>query len=341
MKKTLIALAAVAATGAAFAQSSVTLYGVADIAVGDTNAKTVTGANADSIRALASSPLNNGNSRIGFRGVEDLGGGLKAGFNFEQNVSLADGSTGNGTTTALSTDVDTFQRAANLFVSGGFGEVRLGRQLTTSFHSVTAWELTGAANYSVVASQFGFAGAGSRDDALIRYISPAFGGFTVSAATVLKGNDANSAVAGEQNKYDLAATYTAGPIAASIAYNKVQRGNEGMALGGRYDFGMFKVAASYHNNENTTGQIRSEGFTVGAGATLGPVALTLDVARDTEFKDTNWVLEAKYPLSKRTFVYGVVTEDGKRAAKAATASNVAATAAPSVRGFALGVRHNF
>ncbi|MBA4261583.1 MAG: hypothetical protein C0443_06050, partial [Comamonadaceae bacterium] len=235
----------------------------------------------------------------------------------------------------------TFQRAANLFVSGGFGQVRLGRQLTTSFHSVAAWELTGAANYSAVASQFSFAGAGSRDDALIRYVSPNFGGFTVSAATVLKGNDANAVAAGEQTKYDLAATYAAGPIAASLAFNKVQSGNEGMVLGGKYNLGMFQIAASYHSNENAAGQTRSEGFTVGAGATLGPVALVFDIARDTEFKDTNWVLEAKYPLSKRTFVYGVLGENGKRAAKAATAGNEAATAAASVRGFALGVRHNF
>ena len=78
MKKTLIALAAVAATGAAFAQSTVTLYGVADVSVAK-----ATGAK---VAASASGLLNNGNSRLGVRGSEDLGGGMKANFNFQAGV---------------------------------------------------------------------------------------------------------------------------------------------------------------------------------------------------------------------------------------------------------------
>lgn len=342
MKKTLIALAAVAATSAAFAQSSVTLYGVADISLGDTNAKTATGADADKFRALANDTLNNGNSRIGFRGVEDLGGGLKAGFNFEQNVSLADGSTCNLTTcTAGQTglDSDTFQRAANLSLMGGFGEVRLGRSLSTSFYSVASWELTGAANYSVVAKQFGFAGAGSRNDAAVMYFSPSMGGFTVGASTILKGNTAaatDPTKAG--SKYDLSLGYANGPLAASFAYNTQDNGVQGYALGAKYNFGAFTVAGSYQSSENeATGATRAEGFSLGATTNLGPVALTLDIARDTEAKDTDLVLEAKYPLSKRTFVYGVLLRDGKTGA--ATASK--AVTASNVTGYAVGIRHNF
>lgn len=336
MKKTLIALAAVAATSAAFAQSSVTLYGVADISLGDTNAKTATGADADKFRALANDTLNNGNSRIGFRGVEDLGGGLKAGFNFEQNVSLADGSTCNLTTcTAGQTglDSDTFQRAANLSLMGGFGEVRLGRSLSTSFYSVASWELTeAAANYSVVAKQFGFAGAGLRNDAAIMYFSPNMGGFTVGASTVLEGNT------GTKAKYDLSLGYANGPLAASFAYNTQDNGVQGYALGAKYNFGAFTVAGSYQSSENeATGATRAEGFSLGATTNLGPVALTLDIARDTEAKDTDLVLEAKYPLSKRTFVYGVLLRDGKTGA--ATASK--AVTASNVTGYAVGIRHNF
>ena len=128
MKKTLIALAAVAATGAAFAQSSVTLYGVADVAVGKTNQAGLNLA-SDKFQAIASNTLNNGTSRYGFRGVEDLGGGMKAGFNFEAGISLTTGA-GN-----LSGG-QAFSRAANVSLMGGFGEIRAGRSLTPSFYSV-------------------------------------------------------------------------------------------------------------------------------------------------------------------------------------------------------------
>lgn len=326
MKKTLIALAAVAATGAAFAQSSVTLYGVADISVGKTNV------DGDKFKAYAASALNNGTSRWGVRGVEDMGGGLKAGFNFEQGLSLGDGTTTNGTA---------FGRAAWVNVAGGFGEVRLGRSLTTSFYSVADWELTGTANYSVVANQFGFAGAGSRNDAALMYFSPNFNGFKFGASTVLKGNlSAADIAAGKEAKYDFSLGYGNGPITASFAYNTQKNGNKGMSLGGKYNFGAFAVAASYQESKvEATSAVLGKGFTIGGTANLGPVALTLDVARDTEFKDTDVLLEAKYPLSKRTFVYGAVLRDGK--GKKGSTGEINSTGVDNVTGYALGLRHNF
>ncbi len=320
MKKSLVALAVLAASGAAFAQSTVTLYGVADMSVGKTN-RAGLGQTDDQFKAIASNTLNNGNSRFGFRGVEDLGGGLKAGFNFEGGLSLADGSSAGG---------QLFARAANISLMGGFGEVRGGRTLSTSFYSVASWELTGTANYSVVANQFGFGGAGSRDNAAVMYNSPDFGGIKFSASTVLKGNDA-AAAAGLQNKYDLSATYAAGPITVSGAYNKVQNNNEGFVLGGKYNFGAFQVAGSYNNYETDAGAVINKGVTIGASTTMGPVVLTFDIARDTEFKDTDLLLEAKYALSKRTFAYGAFMRDGK--GKKGLVNDV--------NGYAVGVRHNF
>lgn len=343
MKKTLIALAAVAATGAAFAQSSVTLYGVADVAVGKVNdtagATAVTlsngqptttaaqlansgrlGLGSDKFQAIAANVLNNGNSRFGLRGTEDLGGGLKAGFNFEGGINIANGA-GNTSGGEL------FSRAANISLMGGFGEIRAGRSLTTSYYSIASWELTGAANYSVVANQFSYAGAGSRDSALVMYNSPSFGGFKVSASTVLKGNNVYNNVANPAGaaKYDLAATYAAGPITASLAYNKVDGTEKNVVIGGKYDFGTFAVAGSYQDPAGA-----KKGFTIGASAPMGPVTLTADIARatDTANKNTDFLLEAKYALSKRTFVYGVYMRDG-------------AVTGKSVNGYAVGVRHNF
>jgi predicted porin len=323
MKKSLVALAVLAASGAAFAQSSVTLYGVADMAVGKTN-RAGLGQADDQFKAIASNVLNNGTSRFGFRGVEDLGGGLKAGFNFEGGLSLADGS-GNFSGGNL------FSRAANVSLMGGFGEIRGGRTLTTSFYSVAAWELTGTANYSVVANQFGFNGFGSRDSAVVMYNSPNFGGITFSGSTVLKGNDATTALAGLQNKYDLSATYAAGPLTVTGAYGKIQNNNEGFVLGGKYNFGAFQVAGSYNNFETDAGAVINRGFTIGASTAMGPVILTADIARDTKFKDTDLLLEAKYALSKRTFAYGAFMRDGK--GKRGLTNDV--------NGYTVGVRHNF
>lgn len=338
MKKTLIALAAVAATGAAFAQSSVTLYGVADVAVGKTNQAGL-GLTNDKFQAIASNALNNGTSRFGFRGTEDLGGGLKAGFNFEGGLSLATGA-GNFSGGQL------FSRAANVSLMGGFGEIRAGRSLTPSFYSVAAWELTQTANYSVVANQFNFAGQGSRDSALIMYRSPSFGGLTVDVGMLLAGNClVTSAVAAGgdcsattngKSKLDLTATYKAGPLVASFAYNKLS-GNDtagsrdgSYVLGGKYDMGMMAVAASYHNIDVANNNKAKKGFTLGVSAPMGPLTLTADIARATNdtFKNTDFLLEAKYALSKRTFAYGVYMKDGVTTGKATS-------------GYAVGVRHNF
>ena len=320
MKKTLIALAAVAATGAAFAQSSVTLYGVADMAVGKVNNAGL-GVATDKFQAITSNTLNNGTSRWGVKGTEDLGGGLKAGFNFEAGLSLADGA-GNFS------GGQTFSRAANVSLMGGFGEIRAGRSLTPSFYSVASWELTGTANYSIAAKQFNFAGTGPRDSALVMYRSPNFGGVTVDFGTVLAGNAVytGGTPATGKGKNDFAVTYAAGPVVASLAYNKVSGAAKNVALGGKYNFGAFAVAGSYQDPAGA-----KKGYTLGVSAPVGPVTLTADIARDTGTgtKNTDFLLEAKYALSKRTFAYGVYMRDG------------ALAGAKSVNGYAVGVRHNF
>jgi len=309
MKKTLIALAAVAATGAAFAQSSVTLYGVADLGLAKTN-KAGLGYGNDKLQASANNTLNNGSSRLGVRGVEDLGGGLKASFNFEQGINGATGAT----------DAVTFQRAAFLALSGGFGEIYAGRRLTPSFFGVAAWELTGTANYSAVAAQFAFAGAGSRNNAHIGYTTPNFGGLTATIGTTLEGNDA-SAADGLQSKYDMNVIYKGGPISAGFSYNKVKGAEKNWSLGAAYNLGVATVAASWQDPAGDR-----KGFTIGASAPMGPVTLTFDIARATAGgKETDYVLEAKYAVSKRTFTYAALLRDG------ATKTN----------GFGVGLRHNF
>jgi predicted porin len=321
MKKTLIAMAVLAASGASFAQSSVTLYGVVDVSIADTDKAGLDLAN-DKTQLSSSGTLNNGTSRFGLRGTEDLGGGLSAKFNFESPTNAVSGSTGLA-----------FTRQAWVSLAGGFGEVRAGRQFSSTYYAVDNFELTGTANYSAYAKQFSYAGP-SRDSAALAYMSPSFGGFKVIADVVMEGNAVYGTAADPKSKYDLAAIYKAGPIAASLAYNKVTDGDQGTVLGGSYDLTVAKVALSFTSVKNGAGDKKTEGYTLGVSAPVGPVTLTADFAVDTidraaSRNDTDFVLEAKYPLSKRTFVYAAYLQDGK----GKTAENVS--------GYAVGLRHNF
>jgi len=298
MKKTLIALAAVAVTGAAFAQN-VTMYGVADAGIAK-----VTGV---STAFNSSGTMSNGTSRWGIRGTEDLGGGLKAGFNFEQGVSLANGDlskAGGGE----------FGRAAYMTLGGGFGEVRLGRTLNPSFFAAAAWELTGTANYSAVTGQFGSVLGGIRNSNQIAYTTPSFSGVTATLGYIPKANNEGNA------KVDFNAIYRDGPLVASLGYNKVQNAEKNVHVGASYDFGAVKVAGAIIDPAGD-----AKGFSIGATVPMGAVTLTADIARDTESKQTTSLLEAKYALSKRTFTYVAYQNKNQNRAD----------------GLGIGVRHNF
>lgn len=296
MKKTLIALAAVAATGGAFAQSSVTLYGVADVSFAKRT--------GTSLEMESNAGSNNGGSRWGIRGTEDLGGGLKAGFVFEQGLTLETGAV----------DATAFQRAAYMTLSGGFGEVSLGRRLGPSFNAYAAWELTGAANYSAVGTQLGAVLGSARENSMVMYTTPSFGGVTVKFAHVLKQDNG-----GVDAVNDVNVRYSSGPLSIGFDYKK-----EGAAknrhLGARYDFGAFKIAGAWIDPNGA-----SKGYSLGVSAPVGPVNLVLDYARDTSSKAATTLVEAKYSLSKRTFAYAAYQSRNQ--------------GNPDL--FSLGVRHNF
>jgi predicted porin len=312
----------VATSSAAFAQSNVTLYGVADAAI--------TKSSDESTRLSSSSGLNNGTSRWGVRGTEDLGGGLTAGFNYEAGLNLETGATGQS-------GGSFFSRAAQVSLGGGWGSVAFGRGKSASGQALPAWELTGDANYSVAVKQFGYAGeASSRNSSQVSYTTPDVGGFTASLATVLKGNRGTAAtltevaVAGEDAKYDLNVIYKGGPLSAAVSYNAVENGGaKGVQMGAKYDFGTFQLASSYTDSEQAGGAVNNKGFTLGGGVKLGATSLVLDVARDTEAKDTDVLVEAKYALSKRTVAYALYQRDGQGKNSDDT-NNVG-----------VGIRHNF
>ena len=301
MKKSLIALAAIAASGAAMAQSSVTLYGVVDTSVAYVKGK-------ESVSGL----LNNGaaTSRLGFRGVEDLGNGLKAEFVLEGAVNTDDGSAG------VNGSFD-FKRQSTVGLSSEFGQVRLGRALTASYNAVSRYDVFGTNGLgSTLAWNVDYK---NRSNNMISYISPKFAGFGV-------GIDYGF---GEQKKNRTAryagigATYDNGPLSLGLGYD--QQNNELTAfatnpdlktwqLGGSYDFGVAKVAAFYSQikaKSNVAGEEsgKLKTWNLGVSAPVGAAGVVKASYNNYKYSDNagkaqQLSLGYVHNLSKRTSLYG-------------------------------------
>lgn len=247
MKKFLLSLAALAASSLAMAQSSVTLYGVADAGIGRIRSDGVS-----QTRMMSADLMNNSDNKLGVNGVEELGGELQAGFNFETALSLRDGSAADPFWTGK----------ANVWLGGSWGSLKLGREDSPSHTGIQAWELSQEANYSVINNTFnnldGLAGD-TGNSSQFSYTTPDFGGLSAELAYVLKADHDGAA------KWDLNVIYADGPINAGLAANKASGQKTGYALGGRYDFDGFAVAASYSDNHGLR-----RGVSLGAPFAWGP-----------------------------------------------------------------------
>ena len=275
MKKSLVALAVLAASGA-YAQSSVTLFGIVeattDIGYKRTQDTTTTintfnaaGAGLTSVvnsstaqqkngmRIQDGSDQGTGSSRVGFRGTEDLGGGLKANFLLEMGLRIDDGCTTLGSAAncdnggnSANSGGSTFGRNAWGGLSGGFGEVRLGRQVLGSFGVQGNSGNSGASNGLYDSTTAGLSTIGGvRFSNAIRYLSPNLGGFTGSlmfaapetgsaivnggfgptSATTTAGGFTSNNNTSRRTGVDLALEYANGPAYIGFGYNKRDAGN--------------------------------------------------------------------------------------------------------------------
>lgn len=364
MKKTVLALAAIAASSAAFAQSSVSLYGVADASV-------------ESIKGNHSftrvSSDNLASSRIGFKGVEDLGGGLKANFVLESGLKIDTGANSGGTSRF-------FDRSAWAGLSGGFGEARIGRQ-----DSLIGGQIAGAIgaqgyDESVIAQTLGGV-AYRRIDNALTYFAPAFvPGLTLAAqystavdstandgATPAVLNSAENQYGSNKGRgYGFLANYANGPVSGGVSYIHVNTDlagnieNTGWFVYGAYDFGAAKLTA-YFNKDDQDGakdDRRTFGLKV-AVPVAQAVTLSAGYARveganasSTTFNakgtkdDTASILtlKAQYDLSKRTALYALYSQaynDNNTALRVGGSSGVDTALDKGSRGLAVGVRHSF
>ena len=303
MKKTLIALAALAATGA-FAQSSVTIYGVVDASV-----MSVSNANAagQSVTGLADSSISS--SVWGLRGSEDLGGGLSANFKVESDIQTNNGGQNqNGL----------FRRAANVGVAGAFGAVNLGVFMNPIIATNAAlMPLAGNSVSTLTATAMGYADFFTRN--AVTYTSPVIAGGLVAQVQYGMSNTVNDSSAGSMTAWSLA--YVAGPLALRAAgQNRTEApstatsaANYGFAakddtlVGASYEFGPLKVGAAWINSKNaaTIGGAKVDRTATQLGASYQATPAWLLGASYTSAESSTLTnLQARYSLSKRTTLYG-------------------------------------
>jgi len=352
MKKSLVALAVLAASGAAMAQSSVTLFGIVDAAYAYGEGK---GAAGTSKTQLRNSGYNS--SRLGFRGVEDLGGGMKASFHLEAGVNNDDG-TGSGssvvnqsqTAANAGTQGLTFNRRSTVSLEGSMGEVRLGRDYTPQFWSETVYDPfgTNGVGTNIAFNKGGFTGVRASNS--IGYLSPSFSGVKVWLQTYMGENadpqPAGSTIgkAGDGNGYRI--TFDQGKFSAAIAGSKTNTSltgkNDTSNIGGSYDFGVAKVMAQ-SNKTKITGAADIKGSVIGAlvpmaGGTFRIASSQTDQAgKKAKLMAVGFV----QPMSKRTDLYatyGRVSNSG--GANAALNGSTTSANSGSV-GYEFGVKHSF
>ena len=283
MKKSLIALAVLGSVaGMAQAQSSVSVYGIVDA---------VLHKDKDASAALTSGGVSG--SRLGFKGTEDLGGGLKANFLLEHGFKVDTGKMGE--------DGATFNRQAYLGLSGGFGEIKFGR-IWTAYD-----DISGATNPvfdSVLAPTNVWASTGyaANPSNGIYYASPSMGGVSGAFSTNLKEGTDN-----QSNSFHV--KYEGGPVYAGVAYqvDKVTGGDTKFTrVNGSYDLGVAKLLAGYGNVK--AGSAKTTDLSFGADVPLG-ANLTLSAGYASSKADgaeraSGLGLGVAYSLSKRTTVYG-------------------------------------
>ena len=373
MKKSLLALAVLGAfAGVASAQSSVTLYGTLDV-----NGRYVKADGRD--RSLTQSTDGINSSQLGFRGIEDLGGGLKAGF-----VLLAGVNPDSGTTNAKF-----FNRRATVSLLGGFGEVRLGRDYTPTFWNMTIFDAfgTNGLGSSLNTRQLY---NGTRQDNSIGYFLPSNLGGIYGQAMVGAGEAGTSgdrparyiggrvgfaagpfdiAVAASQERFSTA--FQTGSVGLTGAnpqpgtlFNLAGAaiGGPGFAaagntqktynVGGSFDLGVVKLLGYY--NRDTLNNLKEDMFSFSAVVPLGQGEIHagydmgklkgLSAANGSSSKADQIKLGYVYNLSKRTAVYTTVSRlDNKDRTRLTLPGSLGGqtTAGGKSQGAEFGVRHFF
>jgi len=322
MKNTLI-VAAVAslAAGSALAQSSVTIYGRANVSA--ENQKNIGAVGTQRV-------LQNSASRIGFKGTEDLGGGMKAGFQLEHGFNIDDGRASQSAFWARQAEVN--------LSSTSFGTVRLGT-FTSEAYFATA-DYISMHNHDT----------GTSEDKLYAYLGRNTNKIGYRLPEFLKGLSLEGAVsagegaAGQGRTWDVASNYAAGPLQLGLGYERAN-GSTQVGVRGLYEMGPVVLGAYYQRHEDVSLGVRNL-FRVSAAFMTGQSEFHVNVGRSGDFDKltksaaTQYTVAYNYNLSKRTKLYAFYTAVNN----GDNFSYFGATQGGRVldpKSLALGIRHNF
>jgi predicted porin len=349
MKKLLLAAAIGAAlSGAAFAQTNVTIYGIVDAGI----AYKSNGNPAGNTVSMESGQQSG--SRLGFKGFEDLGGGLSAIFTLENGLNLDDGKLGQGGRI--------FGRQAWVGLNGGFGAVKLGRQLTALYSAldqVDPFHINLAGNAQKV---FGYGTYAmdplSRTDNTISYFTPNLAGFT---GTVSYGLGETAGDNTKNRNLGAGASYVNGPLNVQFAYQKadtfaapVSLGgksgeNRALFIGGTYDFSIVKAHLAYADNkiDGAAGSGKDRNWLVGVSVPVGAAGTVLASYTRNDIRDLaagtsdQYAIGYTHALSKRTNLYTSYSYLKNDANVALNTFDDVKGAGANVKQFNVGVRHQF
>lgn len=310
MKRVVIAsLLAPFALGAAWAQSSVTLYGRVNLS-------------AESLDAggVKTKQLVDNASRIGFKGVEDMGGGLKAGFVLEHRL---------GADTGLPAAAF-WAGQSEVYLSGGFGTVRLGQFTSEAYFATADW--IGWHNHDT----------GNSSDALYAFLGRSANKVAWRAPEFVAGLGMEVAISlgeggGRVRQYDAAVNYNAGPLSLGAGYQSADDSTQ-FALRGSYAIGPAMLGAYVQRHDDATNGSRTifriaGMYTVGASEFHANIGKAGEYARLAGSDATQWTLAYNYNLSQRTKVYAWYSKVSDDAGVTAAGGDLSS--------LAVGVRHNW
>ena len=347
MKKSLLALAVLGGfAGVASAQSSVTLYGTVDL-----NGRYIK--NDGSSKRLSMSQDGINSSQLGFRGVEDLGGGLKASFLLLSGVN-ADTGTANA---------KFWNRRATVSLSGGFGEIRLGRDYTPTFWNTTIFDAFGTNGLgdSSGVKQLAATDYVRADNAAQYFLPSNIGGvYGQLMAAAGEGQSFGRYIGGRvgfaAGPFDVAAAYaqervnTGGAAVLGVPIVAVQESYKTFNIGGAYDLGVVKLMGYY--NEEKVFTYKDKIFSLSAVVPLGQGEIHVGgeqskISGPISNKVKKYALGYVYNLSKRTALYatGAILDNDSGSRISLGSVGTSATAAPTAggksKGFEVGLRHFF
>jgi len=353
LDKPLLAAMLAAAPACVLAQSSLTLYGIADAGVRHVSGMTAANAASPSSTTAISSGVNN-TSRFGFRGREDLGGGLHALFNLETGLNIDTGVQANAN--------KFFDRASYLGLGGAWGTVTAGRQLNLLADAINPVDAVGmrfaSFNPNIVTTgvsnhglgiEYGTSGAASgsyRLDNSLKYV----GRFGPVTARLMYGFGENTGSTAAQSSTGAGLAYADGGLAVSGAYQTFKSATgltlEAGTLGAAYRFGSVRVAANTGRNKGETSatartvqQVHSLGATWSATASFDLTAALYRLNRQRSgLQDDGYTrafLFAEYKLSRRSKLYAELDRTNWRNGYQGAANKSAAT------GITAGMVHTF